>query len=450
MSNWPRLAVGTVQPTADHLPMLWALCEVIRRRGIQPQVFHSQANFRDTVGGDVICGVRARYLDSWLMSPELCGESFVHGAQGSDLAIVAGRYPSAVAAGGGTGTIPSGGSLVDLCEWLDLAALVVVDVAQLTACRLPVLPATASGLLLDGVAPDELAHWATTLESLWGIPVLGALPPGPALKAKLHDCKATVTTPCAVCEQLGDHLAASLRVDRLLQLASRPALPRRASWLFRAGNKLDGLRVAVAYDEAFNHYFPDVLDVLELQGAEVQDFSPLHDDKLPDACDVIYLGGGQLAAFAPELARNSCLPVALRDHVRQGKRIYAEGDGLAYLCQQVQLADAAPYAMAGILPAVAVAQQDQSPPEPVEITLACHHWLGSGGSKLRGYRTGEWDIRRLASLASFVAERDRSLDLVGYHNAAGSRLALNFAAQPQFLQRFASGRRPHVDTIPAR
>ena len=449
MLKLPRLAVGTVQAEVDASPVVWALSNLLQREGLQTQVFHSQAKPVEVDGGKLVCGINSRYLDSWLMSPELCRESFVHGTNGSDLSLVLGRYASA--------RYPDeteGGKLEALCHWLELPQVAIIDVSLLSDCQLPVLPSGVDSLLLDRVDLADLPRWRTTLESLWGVKVLGGLPEIPALRKIIAELPPEVPPCLAGCDELGDRLAESLKLKTLFRLAAGNDFPdvspgQQQPTVFRPGTRLAGLTVAVAYDIAFHCYFPDVLDLLELQGATVVDFSPLRDDTLPVDTDVVYIGCGQPHRFATELSRNHCLAMALRNHVRQGRRIFAEGGGLAYLCSSLRLStegvDSAAVPMAGVLPAVATYHADAGAAQAAEITLSRDHWLGPAGAKLRGYRNDHWQIEPNGPLASYCANPGSELDLVGHHEAIGSRLHLNFAAQPDFLRRFASSATPSLN-----
>jgi cobyrinic acid a,c-diamide synthase len=192
----------------------------------------------------------------------------------------------------------------------------------------------------------------------------------------------------------------------------------------------------VAYDDAFHGYFPDTLDMLEVRGATVRVFSPLRDECLPAGTDVVYLGCGRPHEHAAALAENHCLMMSLKQHICAGRRIYAEGGGLAYLCQHVELADGRHVPMTGALHAVARRNPQMAPPEPVELTLAVDSWLGTAGTHLRGYRNSNWKLEPTGCLTRYAVEPDGQLDLIGRHQVIGSRVHFNFAAQPALLGGF--------------
>ena len=150
--------------------------------------------------------------------------------------------------------------------------------------------------------------------------------------------------------------------------------------------------VAVAYDDAFNCYFPDTLDLLELQGATVKVFSPLTDAELPEGTEVVYLGCGHPERCAEALAANRCLVSALCDHVLQGGRVYAEGGGLAYLCEEIATPKGQRWPMVGVLPAVAHLVRPRR--RPLRLKSRSPRRIGSarGGRNFAAISmaTGDW------------------------------------------------------------
>ncbi|MFC1513214.1 cobyrinate a,c-diamide synthase, partial [Thermodesulfobacteriota bacterium] len=81
--------------------------------------------------------------------------------------------------------------------------------------------------------------------------------------------------------------------------------------------------------------YQDNLDILEGAGAELVEFSPLDDEKLPDGLQGIYLGGGYPELYAAKLAANDSMRAAIRDWSEAGKPVYAECGGFMYLTQGI-------------------------------------------------------------------------------------------------------------------
>src|SRR5262245_38483153 len=127
----PRLAVGTIQPDCDASLAIWALLSSLQQAGLSIQSFRHQATFADRDGSIVITGREQRHLDSWLMTPELCRYLFQHNASDAELSVVEGQYDI-----GRSPRNRCGGSLDDLCTWLELPRLVVLDLSRQDPCAL--------------------------------------------------------------------------------------------------------------------------------------------------------------------------------------------------------------------------------------------------------------------------------------------------------------------------
>lgn len=365
------------------------------------------------------------------MSPATCREIFVRGARLADLALVEGEFGSATVIG------DSGGNLEPLCRWLNLPRLIVLDAVGIAKQGLPQRPASAEGLLLDRV--DDSRHFArlaTNLEALWGVPVLGALERTPRLPTRPEGMPGSSRPPRRFLSEAVDQLGRYWRPERILKLARGREFPESGPSRGSSDRGSAELTVAIAYDEAFNEYFQDTFDLLELRGASIVDFSPLRDESLPPQTDIVYLGGGRPERHAAALAENHCMTAALRSHLAAGGRVYGEGGGAAYLCQQMETPSGDLKRMVGILPAAARLRRTGADATPVDVTLDRANWLGGRHTRVRGYRDFNWDLEPLGPLAGFVADARHRFDLVGSYRAIGSLLHLDFAAQPKFLRRF--------------
>lgn len=437
MSQIPRLAVGSFQPGVNPQACLWALMEALHSRGVHVQSFLSRACFPRHAGAASITGLATRHLDSWLMPREVCRELFVRGAKLADLALVEGRFGSPDEEG------VQGGRLDVLCQWLELPRVAVLDVGQLGPCRIPTPPVEVDGLLLDRVPGAEAAaRLAVDFEVLWGVPVLGALEALPRLRARIEALPRGSRPPRDLYQALGANLARHWRPERILELATSRdfsgGTERSTSQALSKGapRATDKLTVAIALDKAFHCYFPNTLDLLEQRGAVVVDFSPLRDENLPPQADVVYFGCGHPERYAAALSENHCMMAALRSHLCAGRRIYAEGGGAAYLCQQMETPDGDFRLMAGILPAVARLARWPQPVRPREVTLSRPTWLGAKGTRIRGYQNAMWRLEPVGKAAGFVAEPGLEFALAGTFHAVGSLLHVDFAADPALLEHF--------------
>ncbi|HVU86960.1 MAG TPA: hypothetical protein VHD36_06550 [Pirellulales bacterium] len=433
MSQLPRLAIGSVHPGVDAQPLCWALLALWSARGQQVQHFHATASFPRLEGARAATGTSSRHLDSWLMTPEACRETFAHGAAQATMAVVEGRFAQA------SEQPYRGGWLDELCDWLDLPRVAVVDAAQIGDCRLPPRPRQVDALLIDNLrGPAHFAQLQTTLEALWKLPVLGGMDAQTSVRESLAALPSGTMPPQELCRQLATGLQRYVRLDRLRALAARHSFPTVRPFVFHADDprRSSRLTVAVAFDEAFRCYFADALELLEISGATVIDFSPLRDESLPADVDLVYLGCGHPERHAAALAENHCMRLALREHLCAGRRIYAEGGGLAYLCEHLVTPCGERLPMVGVFPAVAAANPRPEPPIPTTMTLGQKCWLGRPGTKVRGYLSGNWRIESTGRIESLATESAYRHDLVSRYLAIGSRMHINFVPQPEILHSF--------------
>ncbi len=114
------------------------------------------------------------------------------------------------------------------------------------------------------------------------------------------------------------------------------------------------IKIAVAYDKAFNFYYQDNLDLLESLGAQLVFWSPLKDAELPKDIGGMYFGGGFPEVFAQQLAENTSARDSVKAAIFLGIPTIAECGGLMYLCEQIVDMAGKSWEMVGILPTTAV------------------------------------------------------------------------------------------------
>ena len=91
------------------------------------------------------------------------------------------------------------------------------------------------------------------------------------------------------------------------------------------------VRIGVLRDRAFNFYYPENLEALTREGAELLFINSLT-DRLPEV-DGLYIGGGFPEFFLEELEGNLRLRRDIAHAVEKSLPVYAECAGLMYLCR---------------------------------------------------------------------------------------------------------------------
>ena len=110
------------------------------------------------------------------------------------------------------------------------------------------------------------------------------------------------------------------------------------------------VRLYVACDEAFSFWYEDNHDLLKALGAEINFFSPLHDQELPNDADGLVLWGGYPELHAGELEGNTNMRHSLKSAIETGLPVYAECGGFMYLQQSLTDLQGKTREMLGVLP----------------------------------------------------------------------------------------------------
>jgi cobyrinic acid a,c-diamide synthase len=441
MVRLPRLALATPSCGPEPAPAVLALLAGLTTRGHRVQHFRSRAC---PIGGGVIgrvTGLPGRHLDAWLMPPEVCRAVFARGVRRSDLAVVEGTLENAQPSLRNA-ELDRPGRLRPIAEALDLPTIAVVECRGLDGLHLPRLPEGVDAILLDGLeCPDDYEPLQRAVRLVCKTPVVGAVEALPGVREVLRAVPGGVLPPEDAIDRLAESFLRFADLEALHALAeSRPFPVAPTEPSVRLGRRF---RVAYAQDEAFGGYFPDTLETLEALGADLVEFSPLTDETLPEAIDLVIIGSGYPDHFADDLAANYSLMAELRAHVCRGRRVYAEGGGMAYL-GRLMILEGREVPAAGILPIDAELRADPTAPTPVTRTLIRDGWLGPAGTVVRGYRSGRWRLRP-ASEPDDCPARSGALtaqhDIIFRHQAVGSLMHLHLAALPEVVAAFVGTHR---------
>lgn len=332
-----------------------ALMAALRRRGLTVQPFKCGPDFIDGGHHARVCGRPSRNLDGWMLPADANRRIFYRAALGADICVVEGVMGLFDGVDGGS----ESGSTAEVAKLLHLPVVLVVDassVARSVAALVHGFETFDSELKLAGVIFNKVAgqaHYRLLRDALTGgcqAAVLGYLP---------HDQRVHIPErylglftagedllPGSVLALLAELTENHINLEKLLECTSSFRAPVK-DFDTTAGNNA---RVGVARDQAFCFYYDDNLDALRAAGAEIVEFSPVNDSRLPDGLDALYIGGGYPELFAEQLAANSGMLSSVRSFAHEGRPVYAECGGLMYLAEEIATREGRAFPLAGVLP----------------------------------------------------------------------------------------------------
>jgi len=354
----PRILIAGLRGGSGKTLVSLGLVAAWRNQGRNVAPFKKGPDYIDAAWLSEAAGSPCRNLDLFLMSPQTVLRSFAGAARGAEVAVIEGNrglYDGMDAEGSY--------STAELAKLLQVPLVLCVDCTKATrtiaaivlGCQQldPEVPIRA--VILNRTAgPRHEGVLREAVEKICGVPVLGAIRRIPTqslperhlglVPPQEHDQRSDAL------EQLAAAAVEYLDLDGLWEVAQQapdlelPAAPP----LPDATGRHPAVRIGVFRDEAFQFYYPENLEALAREGAEVVEISPLRDPELPEV-DALYIGGGFPETLARGLADNETFRASLRHRIEAGLPVYAEGGGAVYLGRELHFQDQT-YPMTAVLP----------------------------------------------------------------------------------------------------
>ncbi len=338
-----------------------------RERSVQ--TFKVGMDYIDPSYLTAVTGRPCRNLDSFVMEPGEIRSLFGYGCQGGDIALIEGVRGLFE----GADAIGDTGSTASIAKYLGIGVVLVVDARSITRSAAALVKGFQAfdpevdicGVIFNNIGSRRHQEKATrAVEHYCGVPVIGAVPRTDEMKLTMRHLGLVPYREGQVhtdfhkrIDLIRDVIGRHLDMDLLLETASDCSIPMDSRDLFgdTADHPDPDIRIGVAYDEAFNFYYPEMFDILRACGAECIRFSTL-DDRLPEADGYIF-GGGYPEMFAADLEANAPMREAVCEVSGNGTPVYAECGGLLYLTDRIVLNkgwqgcdEVSSYEMCGVFP----------------------------------------------------------------------------------------------------
>jgi len=427
------------------------LCNALKQRGFSIQPFKKGPDYIDPSWLTLAAGRSCRNLDLFLIPKDRLLQSFHWSCEGVNLAVVEGAM-------GLYDGLDSYGTTAEIACLLNLPILLVVNTSRMTTSIAAMVKGyqlfqtdiKIAGVILNYVSGrrhEEKLRGA--VEQHCGIPVVGSIPRDPDLQiAERH--LGLIPSPesdgaMSLVERIGKKIEPHLDLEGILAIAKEFRPPRPVP--FSSGEKNEEregqpmkAKIGIIRDRAFNFYYPENLEALKKEGAQLLFINSLK-DRLPSV-DGLYIGGGFPEFFLEDLEKNRELREDIANAIEEGLPVYAECAGLMYLSQKIHWQGRS-YEMVGAIPAeVEVSEKpeghgyvmaeviDENPLFPIGLSIRGHEFHHSKVSIKNGVKFA-YQIKRGHGI-------DGKMDGVLYKNMFATYTHLHALGTPCWAEAFVS------------
>jgi cobyrinic acid a,c-diamide synthase len=376
------LVVSAAGTGAGKTLVALALARALRAAGYRTRSYKTGPDYIDARLATFALGEPAHNLDAWLDTPAGVRRHVAATCGDADVCVVEGMM----------GLFDDAGttSTATIARVLAASVVTVIDcwtssqTAAAVALGVRAYDATLAhaGIVLNRVGGASHADAIRAACARVGIRVLGAIAHDPAFaigERRLGLDAHAFERRAEIVHAMAEVLARSVDLHALVAPCGRATLTAEDVVVRPART-----RIAYARDDAFWFTYPETLDALSAEGAELVPFSPLADPALPRDIGALWIGGGYPEDHAARLAENAAMRASIRGAIAAGLPTYAECGGLMYLAEELRTA-AGTYPMVGALPGSTVIDEPRLHIGYRTARVATASPLDPAGAEVRGY-----------------------------------------------------------------
>jgi len=402
MQIMPRLVISATRGGLGKTTFSIGITAAWRKQGRVVAVFKKGPDFIDAGWLGAAAGRPCYNLDLFIMERERILQSFGVHTAGADVAVIEGNR------GLYDGVDESGTySTARLAQLLKTPVVLIVDGTKASStvgavvlgCQQYDTGIDLKGVILNNVSPGR--HESVirkAIEEHTGLRVVGSVP---RQKKGEFPERHMGLTPFQEHPEVEQAIQASavlteqyLDLDALWAIASDvTALSIQEQTSVREPGEAVRVKIGVIRDKAFQFYYPDNLEALERQGAQLLELNALTDKTLPEI-DALYIGGGFPETQAAELAENINFCREIKVAADDGLPIYAECGGFIYLGRSLKVKEKT-YPMTSVLPVDFVLEQRPQAHGYTVLEVARYSPFLDKGVTIRGH---EFHYSRVTSI----------------------------------------------------
>ena len=408
----PRFLVAATSSGSGKTTIACGLMRALSRKGMAVQACKCGPDYIDPMFHQRILGTPSRNLDLFFADDNTVCELLAEGSRNADITVIEGvmGYYDGIASSSDASTYAlahaTNTPAILVVEARGRALSVAAEVAGFATFR---QPSHVAGVIINRCTKEYYPRLKSMIETEAGIPVLGYVPTlddahlesrhlGLITADEVADLQAKI-------DRVASTLEETLDLDAIIRLAqTAPNLSYEPRTLPQALE--NPVRIALARDESFSFYYDDTLRIMQQLGAELVDFSPVHDAALPENMGGLYLGGGYPELYAEALSANTSMRDSIRAAIAQGLPTIAECGGFMYLHESMEDTDGTAWPMVGAIQGRSYELGKLERFGYIRMTAHEDNLLCAAGESLPAHEFHYWDSENPGS--SFHAQKPQS------------------------------------------
>ena len=361
-NNYPRVVISGLSGDSGKTIVSCGLISCFKNKGINISGFKKGPDYIDAAWLSLALNKPARNLDTYIMGAKKVKGSFLKNACADGINIIEGNR------GLYDGVDDKGiYSTAELAKLLQSPVVIILNVSKVTrtsaasilGCKMMDPDLNIKGVILNRVSGqrhEKVVRQA--IEEIAGIPVIGTIPKLPCNQI-LPSRYLGLITPgefeknSSFLSELEKAIVNNVDVDKIIEIACKsPAIDFDDAEDLEQPKYYHPVDVKIGYfnDKAFSFYYPENLEMLRAEGAELIPISSVHNTFFEDL-DALYIGGGFPEINLNKISMNRGMIAAIKKMAEDGLPIYAECGGLMYLAREIVWKERK-YALSGVLPIV--------------------------------------------------------------------------------------------------
>ena len=362
-TKMPRFLIAAPKSGSGKTLLTCGLLKLFKEEGLCPCAFKCGPDYIDPMFHRTVLEIPSHNLDTFFADRDTLLDICQRAGEGRGISVMEGVMGLYDGLGG---TRPEG-SAYDLASATETPIILTIDAKGMGRTILPLLSGIKGwdredrikGIILNRMSKGYYEIIAPEIEKETGLKVLGFLPQLKGVSLESRHLGLVMPEEIRDLSRQLDILAGALRenvdIPALLGIArSAQDLPESCVSSHEEVKEIavrSSVRIAVARDEAFCFYYEENLNVLRRYGAEIVEFSPLHDEKLPENIQGLLLGGGYPELYGEALSANLSMRQSVREAIGRGLPALAECGGFMYLHEEMEASDGKSYPMVGAIKA---------------------------------------------------------------------------------------------------